>query len=238
MLVYTDLHLHSCLSPCADDDMTPWNVVGMAKLKGLDVIAVTDHNAALNLPQAMRAGDAYGIHVIPGLEVTSREEVHMLAYFDSVEAAMAFGEVVDSRLPDIQNNPSLFGRQIIIGEDDQEVGELSKLLIAATDFSVEQLDAVVQEYKGVLIPAHINRTSNGMIGALGLMPSLPAYPVVEVYAHLECPAYATKGRKVLYSSDAHHLDQIQERVFSIEASAPTASAVMEQLRREKYDKEN
>ena len=84
MLVYCDLHIHSCLSPCAQDDMTPANVVGMACVKGLDVIALTDHNSALNLPAAMAAGKAMGVQVIPGLEVTSREDVHVLAYFDTL----------------------------------------------------------------------------------------------------------------------------------------------------------
>ncbi|MBP3644923.1 MAG: PHP domain-containing protein, partial [Clostridia bacterium] len=81
MSAFCDLHLHSCLSPCADDDMTPWNMVGMAKIKGLDVIAITDHNAVLNAEDAMAAGAEYGVAVIPGMEITSREEVHMLAYF-------------------------------------------------------------------------------------------------------------------------------------------------------------
>ena len=80
MGAFCDLHLHSCLSPCAEDDMTPWNMVGMAKIKGLDVIAITDHNAVLNAEDAMAAGREYGVEVIPGMEITSREEVHMLAY--------------------------------------------------------------------------------------------------------------------------------------------------------------
>ena len=81
MAACCDLHIHSCLSPCADDDMTPWNLVGMARVKGLDVIALTDHNTARNTPEAMAAGEAYGVQVIPGMEITSREEVHILGYF-------------------------------------------------------------------------------------------------------------------------------------------------------------
>ena len=84
MAACCDLHIHSCLSPCADDDMTPWNLVGMARVKGLDVIALTDHNTARNTPEAMAAGEAYGVQVIPGMEITSREEVHILGYFSSV----------------------------------------------------------------------------------------------------------------------------------------------------------
>ena len=232
MQVYTDLHLHSCLSPCADDDMTPWNIVGMASLKGLDVIAFTDHNAAHNLPEAMAAGRALGVEILPGLEVTTREEVHVLAYFCTLEDALAFGELVYAHLPDVKNHPALFGHQLLIGKDDKEQGELSKLLISATDFSVEALVALIEEYRGIAVPAHINRGSNGIIGALGMISPLPFSPVVEVYRGLLCPEYATAGRFVLHSSDAHQLADIFEREFFIEAEEKTAAAVWKALREE------
>lgn len=228
MAAYCDLHIHSCLSPCADDDMTPWNLVGMARVKGLDVIALTDHNTALNTPEATAAGEAYGVQVIPGMEVTSREEVHMLGYFPSVREALAAGEEVYAHLPQVQNQPALFGNQIIMGAEDTPSGTLEKLLINATDLNVEEVCALIRAHGGVPVPAHINRGSNGMIGALGLMPFLPEYPVVEVYPCVACPAYAVKGRFVLHSSDAHRLEDIQERTFSLNAQ-PTAQDVMRLL---------
>ena len=228
MAAYCDLHIHSCLSPCADDDMTPWNLVGMARVKGLDVIALTDHNTALNTPEAAAAGEAYGVQVIPGMEVTSREEVHMLGYFPSVREALAAGEEVYAHLPQVQNQPALFGNQIIMGAEDTPSGTLEKLLINATDLNVEEVCALIRAHGGVPVPAHINRGSNGMIGALGLMPFLPEYPVVEVYPCVACPAYAVKGRFVLHSSDAHRLEDIQERTFSLNAQ-PTAQDVMRLL---------
>ena len=230
MQAYVDLHLHSCLSPCANDDMTPWNIVGMAKLKELDVIAVTDHNCALNLPEAMEAGKEYGVTVLPGLEITSKEEVHMLAYFETLPAALRFGKMIYQHLPDVKNDASLFGRQLIIGGEDCIQGEVEKLLIAATDFSVEALAHEIKKYGGVAIPAHINRGANGMIGALGLMPMLPEYPAVEVSPHIDCPAYATKGRRVLQSSDAHRLEDIQEREFTMELAEVSPAAIMAMLR--------
>lgn len=230
MLVYCDLHIHSCLSPCADDDMTPWNLVGMAKVKGLDVIALTDHNSALNTPEAIRAGKEYGVGVIPGLEVNTREEVHMLAYFPNVEAALAFGEKIYDGLPELSNRAILFGNQIIIGQDDKPVGQLDKLLLNATCFSVDEVAAMAAELGGVCIPAHINRSANGMLGSLGLMPPLPAFPTVEVYRRVSCPPEATKGRNILYSSDAHELGDLSERDFALEAEAPTAQAVFRKLR--------
>lgn len=229
MGAFCDLHLHSCLSPCAEDDMTPWNMVGMAKIKGLDVIAITDHNAVLNAEDAMAAGREYGVEVIPGMEITSREEVHMLAYFYTLEDALAAGEEVYAHLPAISNQPMLFGNQLIMRDGDTPSGTLDKLLINATDLSVDEVCELVRSHNGIPLPAHINRGSNGMIGALGLMPFLPEYPVVEVYRGVDCPAYATKGRFLLHSSDAHRLEDIQEQVFELPVEA-SAKAVLDLIR--------
>lgn len=230
MLVYCDLHIHSCLSPCADDDMTPWNLVGMAKVKGLDVIALTDHNSARNTPEAIRAGKEYGVGVIPALEVNTREEVHMLTYFPNVETALAFGEIIYESLPELSNRVALFGNQILVGQDDNPVGQLDKLLLNATRFSVDEVAAMAEERGGVCIPAHINRSANGILGSLGMMPPMPAFPVVEVYRRVPCPPEATQGRMIIHSSDAHELGSISERDFAMEAEAPTAEAVFQKLR--------
>ena len=209
--------------------MTPWNMVGMAKIKGLDVIAITDHNAVLNAEDAIAAGREYGVEVIPGMEITSREEVHMLAYFYTLEDALAAGEEVYAHLPAISNQPLLFGNQIIMRDGDTPSGTLDKLLINATDLSVDEVCQLVRTHNGIPLPAHINRGSNGMIGALGLMPFLPEYPVVEVYQGVDCPAYATKGRFLLHSSDAHRLEDIQEQVFELPVEA-SAKAVLDLIR--------
>lgn len=209
--------------------MTPWNMVGMARIKGLDVIAITDHNAVLNAEDAIAAGREYGVEVIPGMEITSREEVHMLAYFYTLEDALAAGEEVYAHLPAITNQPLLFGNQIIMRDGDTPSGTLDKLLINATDLSVDEVCQLVRAHNGIPLPAHINRGSNGMIGALGLMPFLPEYPVVEVYQGVDCPAYATKGRFLLHSSDAHRLEDIQEQVFELPVEA-SAKAVLDLIR--------
>ena len=132
-------------------------------------------------------------------------------------------------MPQVENQPALFGNQIIIGPDDAPSGTLGKLLINATNLSVAEVCALVRSFGGVPVPAHINRGANGMIGALGLMPFLPEYPVVEVYPGVACPAYATKGRFVLHSSDAHRLEDLQERTFSLDVQ-PTAEDVVRLLR--------
>lgn len=230
MDVFCDLHLHSCLSPCGDDEMTPWNLVGMACVNGLSLIALTDHNTTRNIPEAIAAGREYGVAVLPGMEITSKEEAHILGYFPTLEDALAAGEEVYASLPDIANDPSLFGNQLIKVEGDQDGGILSKLLINATSLSVDEVEALVKRHNGITVPAHINRGHNGMIGALGLMPFLPQFPIVEVSAGIDCPAYATKGRFQLHSSDAHRLEDIQDQVFSLPLDEPTPEAAFRFLK--------
>lgn len=230
MDVFCDLHLHSCLSPCGDDEMTPWNLVGMACVNGLSLIALTDHNTTRNIPEAIAAGREYGVAVLPGMEITSKEEAHILGYFPTLEDALAAGEEVYASLPDIANDPSLFGNQLIKTDGDQDGGILSKLLINATSLSVDEVEALVKRHNGITVPAHINRGHNGMIGALGLMPFLPQFPIVEVSAGIDCPAYATKGRFQLHSSDAHRLEDIQDQVFSLPLDEPTPEAAFRFLK--------
>ncbi len=211
--------------------MTPWNIAGMAKVKGLDVIALTDHNAALNVPEAAKAGEYYGVRVIPGLEVTTREEAHVLAYFADVPAALAFGRELYAHLPDIQNKSALFGNQIVIGDNDEPAGTENKLLISATDLTLDALCVLAERYGGVCVPAHINRGANGLLGALGLMPPLPAFPAVEAVTGLACPDEATARRLVLRSSDAHRLGDIAERGFALDVPEATTEAVLALLRK-------
>lgn len=141
--MYVDLHIHSCLSPCADDDMTPANICGMASIKGLDAIAVTDHNCARNLPYVKEAADAFHLILLPGMEITTREEVHVLGYFPTVEVAMEAGEFFASHLPPMKNRPAFFGRQLVVDTDDQVVDEEQRLLIGATDLSLTQCVAEI-----------------------------------------------------------------------------------------------
>ena len=126
-----DLHIHSCLSPCAGDDMTPCNIAGMAYVKHLDCIALTDHNAAENLPAAALAAREMGVCLLPGIEVTSSEEVHILCYFPAVDPAVDFGRMIYDHLPPLPNNKRIFGNQMILGPEDEAQGELSKLLAAS-----------------------------------------------------------------------------------------------------------
>jgi len=215
MEYFADLHIHSCLSPCGDDDMTPCNIAGMAKLKGLDIIAVTDHNTARNLPAVQAVCQAYGLLLLPGMEITTREEVHLLGYFPTVEAALAFSNMLREHLPNKKNKPGFFGNQRVMNSDDEQIDEEEALLIGATDFPLSEAARQVEAFGGVPVPAHINRGEHGLLVNLGFMPEDRFYPTVEVWRALPCDEKALRGRHVLHSSDAHYLGDIQEREHAL-----------------------
>lgn len=196
--------------------MTPANICGMAHLKGLDAIAVTDHNTARNLPYVKEAADYYGLILLPGMEITTREEVHLLGYFPTVEAAVEAGEVFSSHLPKMPNDPKFFGNQHIVNTDDEVVGEETRMLIGATDLDLSECARIIRERGGVAVPAHINRGSNGLLKNLGMMPEEPVFPVVEVSRGHAIDERVLIGRTVLYSSDAHQLGAIMEADFDFD----------------------
>lgn len=211
--MFVDLHIHSCLSPCADDDMTPANICGMAHIKGLDAIAVTDHNSGRNLPYVKEAADYYGLILLPGMEITTREEVHLLGYFPEVEQAVEVGEIFSSHLPKTPNNPKFFGNQFVMNTDDEVQAEETRLLIGATDLDLSECTAVIRQHGGVAVPAHINRGSNGLLVNLGMMPQEPIFGVVEVTPGMAIDPNILTERTVLHSSDAHQLGAILEAEF-------------------------
>ena len=228
-----DLHIHSCLSPCGDNDMTPGNILGMAVVKGLEIVAISDHNAARNLPAAEKIAAAYGLLLVPAIEITTSEEVHMLGYFPDVQTAVDFGAMLKTHLPPKKNKPSFFGEQLVMDEDDNVIDHEDALLIGATDLSLEECAAKVRAVGGVPVPAHINRGSNGLLVNLGMMPPSPTFTTVEVWRHLPCPLEPMENKHVLHSSDAHYLEDIQEPEFSLRLPEKSVAALLEWMRTQK-----
>lgn len=227
MKLFVDLHIHSCLSPCGDELMTPNNIVGMAFLKQLDAIAVCDHNTARNLPAIAEVAGAMGVLLLPGLELTTREEAHLLCYFPSVAEALAFSDAIYPHLPDTPNAPDYFGRQTVMNIQDEPVAEEPKLLISALDLTFEECARLCSAMGGKPVPAHINRGGNGVLNALGFLPAGAGYAALEVYPALPlaCPEDVLGRYPLLRSSDAHRLEDISERDFTLEAAERTVSAV-------------
>lgn len=217
MALRCDLHLHSCLSPCGDGQMTPANIAGFAKLAGLDLIALTDHNSAENLPAIRRACDAYGLRLLPGLELNTAEEIHLLCYLPSVEAALALSREVYPLLPEVRCEEAVFGIQQMMDEEDNELGRVEKLLVSGCALGLEEAAARCRALGGVPVPAHIDRESYSVLSVLGLMPDAPAFDAVELhdltaFAPLVAAGRVGPGYQLLTGSDAHYLEDIAARV--------------------------
>ncbi|MCH5303690.1 MAG: PHP domain-containing protein, partial [Ruminococcus sp.] len=167
MKYFYDLHIHSCLSPCGDMDMTPNNIVNMAKLLGLDVIALTDHNTTLNCEAAIEAGKEIGLVVIPGMELTTSEDIHAVCLFPTLDKALLWNEYVDKNRIKIKNKAEIYGRQVIMNSADEEVGEIEELLLPSSNISIMNAYKKVKEFGGICYPAHIDRDSLSILSVLG-----------------------------------------------------------------------
>lgn len=212
---FYDLHIHSCLSPCADDDMTPNNIANMGALLGLNIMALTDHNSCKNLPPFFSACKRNGIIPIGGTELSTAEDIHLICLFQTLEDAMSFGEEIGKRRLPIKNKPEIFGNQLILGEEDEVVGTEENLLISATEIPLEEAVKLAEKYGGVAYPAHIDRESNGIIAILGDIPPEPDFTCCEFNDRNNIDGYKSKYSSVvpltvLSCSDAHRLWDISE----------------------------
>lgn len=232
---YYDLHIHTCLSPCGDDDMTPANIVGMSALKGLNVIAITDHNSCKNCAAAMTLAKEYNITVIPGMELTTQEEVHVVCLFPTLEEAMAFDHYVEEHLLPIPNRPETFGKQQIMNENDEITGEYPTLLISATDISFDDVFELLKPYRGIMIPAHIDKNSFSMLSNLGFAPPDCLFTAFELKDIKNLHKIAAEnptllGKKMISNSDAHYLEFISEPVHTIYATSAKIDDILSALK--------
>ncbi len=220
MKIAVDLHIHSALSPCGHEDMTPNNIINMAWIKGLDAIAVTDHNSAGNVEPVMELGRDKGILVVPGMEVQSREEVHLLCYFPGISEVLDFQELIYDNLEG-SNDPELFGEQLIMDREDRVTGTNSKLLIGSTGLTVSHICDETIRRGGRVVPAHVDRKAFSIISNLGFIPPGLGVATVEitkkaVLEELLIQFSFLSEYRIIRSSDAHSLEDIMEREFFIE----------------------
>lgn len=228
MKVRYDLHIHSGLSPCADKEMTPATIAGYAKMSGLDLIAIADHNAIANVEVALRAGREYGIAVLPAMELQTSEDVHILCLFEEYGALQAFYETL--AFQEIENRPEIFGEQLIFDEDDNVIDRESRLLLSSSLLSSQEAAARVRAFGGEPVPAHIDREANGMVQILGAVTE--EFRAVELSSRASpelCGRYA-KDYRILVDSDAHTLADISLG-SALELEEPTPRALLEYLRR-------
>ncbi|HEX2924852.1 MAG TPA: PHP domain-containing protein [Ruminiclostridium sp.] len=231
-----DLHIHSALSPCADNDMTPNNIVNMCILKGLDVIAVTDHNTCANVRSLQYCAQKAGLLAIPAMELETAEEIHVVCLFPDTEAADCFQKLVYQRLPDMVNRAEIFGEQLLMNEKDEVVGRESRLLLNAASISInEAFDVVNKQLCGLAIPAHIDRESNSLLASFGVIPKDLDIRCVEISRRSREDSLTAKNGEIIrfgriYSSDAHYLGNINERENFIEIDDLSTKGVIKALR--------
>ncbi len=213
--VRCDLHMHSCLSPCSDADMTPNNIVNMALLNGMDMIALTDHNSCLNCPAVMEAAQGTGLCVVPGMELCTAEEAHVVCLFSTLENALSFSEDIRRRLPPVKNRPEIFGEQVILNAQDERVGTEELLLVTASSVSADEVVALAARCGGCAFPAHVDRPSYSVTAALGDIPPDAGFTCAEVSRTGDVEAMKKKypileQLFVLRNSDAHALGNMTE----------------------------
>ena len=220
-----DLHIHTCLSPCGDLEMSPQNIIRTAKEKGLDIIAITDHNSTRNVRTCMELGKKNNLFVIGGCEINTQEEVHCLAYFPDLEKLDEFQNFLDEHLPDIKNNPDIFGHQVAVDEDDNIIYEEEKALIMALDIDIESVSEKVLSMGGIFIPAHIDRSKNSIFSQLGFIPFDLKYSALEISWRTSFEKFIEKYPKLnkahfIRCSDAHYLEDIGKVYTELKMEKP------------------
>lgn len=207
----------------------------MAKILGLDIIALTDHNSAQNCRAAMTVGESVGLTVVPGMELCTSEEVHIVCLFDDVNNAEAFSDYVLSTVPPVKNRPEIFGDQLIMNGGDGIVGTQELLLTTASGISIENAVETVGQYGGVCYPAHIDRSSYSVISNLGMITDEMNFSAVEMTENADQNEYRSKypiikDMPVFVSSDAHYLENMREAKHTIDVAEKSAKAVVEYIK--------
>jgi len=220
-----ELHVHTVLSPCAEVEMIPPLIVREALDKGIDLIAITDHNASANVGAVRAAAAGTPLAVLPGMELQTREEVHLLCLFDTLEQVMAWQALVDARLPQLENNIEFFGEQFVVDETGEFIRREPRLLSTSADLSLEEAANRVAGLGGIAIPAHVDRKAFSLIANLGFVPTDAPVEALEISRHLD-PAQARqilpqiRQFPLIRGGDVHRLDEFLGANF-FTLAAPT-----------------
>lgn len=229
-----DLHTHTVLSPCGDLEMSPGNIADKAIEKGLDIIGITDHNSTLQCATVKKVAEQKGLFVLCGAEVTTKEEVHCLAFFEKHDQLSYFNDFIYEHLADVKNDPEKFGYQALVDENEMIISQPEKLLISATDLSIEALEKKVHEMDGLFIAAHIDRISNGIIGQLGFIPPDLNFDALELSKFTTLEEFINdypqpKDYTYIQSSDAHYVNDIGAVYTRFYLNEPSFSEIRKAL---------
>lgn len=235
MKCYYDFHIHTVLSPCGDNDMTPNNIINMALIKGLNAIAITDHNSAANVSACLKCAEDTELIVIPGMEIETSEEVHMVALFDNLDALLKLDEIISSNMPAIKNREDIFGEQLVLDENDVEIGKIDNLLVTACMLDVYTVVETVRSLGGVVFPAHIDKDSYSIVSNLGFVPEDLNFSTVEIKDPTKINRLSLNNRidkfLLVHNSDAHFLWDIHEKEYVIDVEELNTAKIIDKLKR-------
>ncbi|MBW8326113.1 MAG: PHP domain-containing protein [Prolixibacteraceae bacterium] len=233
----TDLHIHTVLSPCGDLEMSPARIVSLASKRGLDIIGITDHNTTKQCELVWKLGQRFGLTVIPGCEMTSREEVHCLGLFSDFDALREFQHFIDQHLAIIPNDPALFGYQVVVDADDNIIEMLDNYLGASLNVSIEEVEQKVHDLSGIFIPAHIDRPRNSLYSQLGFFPPELKVDALQISKLAKEMAVREKYKidteiTLVQFSDAHYPDDLGKIFTLFEMEEPSFGELRKALLRE------
>jgi 3',5'-nucleoside bisphosphate phosphatase len=208
-----DMHIHTVLSPCGGLDMSPVNIIRKAAEEKLDIIAITDHNSTKHCRLTQQIGERFGITVLAGAEVNTKEEIHCLVFFENIEKADCFQQIINDHLSLVINKPEIFGHQFVVDEKENILYEEEHLLVAALELGLDELTDIVRDLHGLWIPAHINRLQNSIYSQLGFLPAGLQADALEISRSGDYGKFINEHPeieefKLISNSDAHNLDQI------------------------------
>lgn len=224
-----DLHVHTVLSPCAEVEMIPPLIVEQALSNHISLIAITDHNSSRNFAAVKKAAEGTGLTVLPGMELQTREEVHVLCLFDTESQIMDFQQVVDSHLPHLQNQPEHFGEQFVVDETGDFLAREDRMLLSSVNLSIGDAFRIVDNLGGLFIPAHVNRKAFGLLAILGFVPNDIDIKAIEISRHLTPNAALIqfpqlRDFSIIQNGDVHRLDEfLGSLTFNLEK--PTISEI-------------
>ena len=231
-----DLHIHTLLSPCGDLEMSLVNIISEAERKGVDIIGITDHNSTRHCNLISRLAAEKGIFVMKGAEITTREEVHCLVFFENFDTLNLLQEFIDANLPEITNIPEIFGHQVVVDEDENIIFEEKRLLTNAISKSINELETFVHKLDGLFIPAHIDRKKNSIYSQLGFLPvnlNADALEISRITApeKFEVIHPEIAGFTLTRSSDAHYPEDIGKAITVFHIEKPSFQEIKKALHR-------
>lgn len=240
-LYRADLHTHTVLSPCGDLEMSPFNIVKRAKEKNLDILGITDHNSTKNCKVLEDFGKKNDLLILKGAEVTSKEEVHCLAFFEKDDELVEFQKYLDEHIQKIKNDVNRFGYQVVVDENENIIEQIEWLLISALDADLNQIEKKVHELNGLFIPAHIDRARYSLLSQLGFVPSDLNVDALELSKFISKDDFLKQNKYLkdycfIQSSDAHFIENVGDIETTFQINEKSFQEIRFALKAEKERK--